>query len=81
MNIENAQDSKQPIIPPLPASAYSADVTTGWEKTKGDNEIACHSRMIGGVLCRWWGDGEVPSGVEMLNAAFPPNQRIREKGE
>lgn len=42
---------------------------TPWEKTGGTNgEIVCYSRVVGGVLCRYWGDGP-PSGVVRINKA------------
>lgn len=37
-----------------------------WTVTIGKGEINCHSKNIGGVLCRWWGNGEPPSGVKSL---------------
>lgn len=30
--------------------------------------VTCHSKIIGGVLCRWWGDGPQPEGVAMLDS-------------
>jgi len=42
--------------------------TDGWQHTHNDNEVPCHSRVIGGVLCRWWGDVE-PAGVHLIDRA------------
>jgi hypothetical protein len=39
-----------------------------WELS-GVSPVTCHSRVIGGVLCRWWGDGDIPVGVEIINHA------------
>jgi hypothetical protein len=41
-----------------------------WQTTDtGENQIPCHSLMLGGVLCRWWGDKNsiIPSGVELID--------------
>lgn len=43
--------------------------TPNWYITKNDGEVTCHTRIIGGVLCRWWGDGQPPVGVAILNKA------------
>lgn len=44
------------------------EVSSEWETTKNDNEVPCHSRMVEGVLCRWWGDGPAPRGVAILDS-------------
>ena len=43
-------------------------VTSEWDHTHNPGEVACHSRMVGGVLCRWWGN-ETPPGVALINEA------------
>lgn len=53
------------------------EVTSDWYITTENNGYAtvpCHSRMIEGVLCRWWGDGPVPKGVALINAAVAPRE-------
>jgi len=54
----------------LPAHNLLKDVDSGWDVTFGPNEATCHTRMVGGVMCRWWGDGPAPSGVHLINAAI-----------
>ena len=49
---------------------FLKDVDSEWDVTHGENEVTCHSRMVGGVLCRWWGDGSDPSGVRFINEAI-----------
>lgn len=46
-----------------------------WE-VEGEGRAACHSLVIGGVLCRWWGEEE-PPGHKLLEAlaAFVAVQR------
>lgn len=45
------------------------EVSSEWDTTMNTNEVTCHSRMIEGVLCRWWGDGPTPKGVAVIDAA------------
>lgn len=45
------------------------EVSSEWHTDINDNAVTCHSRMIEGVLCRWWGDGPTPKGVAMIDAA------------
>jgi hypothetical protein len=42
------------------------EVTTEWVTEREAGKITCHTRMIGGVLCRWWGDGPPPPGARAL---------------
>jgi len=40
-----------------------------WEIDRGERQVTCHSLVIGGVLCRWWGeDNEKPPGADLLAA-------------
>lgn len=48
------------------------EVSSEWETTKNAGEVTCHSRMIEGVLCRWWGDGPAPAGVDTIDRATQP---------
>lgn len=46
--------------------------TTQWSVTTESNgyeEVTCHSRVVDGVLCRWWGDGPEPKGVATIDKA------------
>ena len=52
------------------ASLASSPCSALWEHRKEEGEVPCHTRVIGGILCRWWGDNP-PSGVAMLDEAFP----------
>lgn len=38
----------------------------GWTHRRCEGEVGENSKMIGGVLCRWWGTEE-PEGVKTLN--------------
>lgn len=61
------------ISAPASASVYPnilKDVDSDWDTEKNEGAVTCHSRMIGGVLCRWWGDGPEPSGIVKINAAL-----------
>lgn len=66
-------------VPPAPARPnLLRDESSAWEIQRQDSEgnpvVTCHTRMIGGVLCRWWGDGPAPSGVDLIDrASAPPN--------
>lgn len=40
-----------------------------WEYEAGPGEVTCHSRVIAGVLCRWWGEGAAPRGVAVIDQA------------
>lgn len=59
--------------PSDPRGAALEPDTNGWTvdttETEGRQIVTCHTRVIGGVLCRWWGDGPQPTGVEILDAA------------
>jgi len=60
-------------VPAAPAVVHPnilKDVDSEWDTEKSDNIVTCHYRMIGGVLCRWWGDGPEPSGVKKIDAAL-----------
>jgi hypothetical protein len=52
------------------------DETSAWEVQTQDSEgnpvVTCHTRVVGGVLCRWWGDDAPPSGVEAIDRAAQP---------
>jgi hypothetical protein len=43
-------------------------LTSEWQTDRGENQVTCHSRMVDGVLCRWWGDDE-PPGTAKIDAA------------
>lgn len=43
-------------------------LTSEWRTDRNENEVTCHSRMVDGVLCRWWGD-DMPPGVAKIDAA------------
>lgn len=49
-----------------------------WEAHKVAGEATVHSVVIGGILCRWWGDTE-PEGVSLLNNIRPAPIEITEK--
>ena len=55
------------------------EVSSEWDTTMNDNET-CHSRMIGGVLCRWWGDGSTPEGVKWIDDAAPAARALPKGG-
>lgn len=40
-----------------------------WITERQENNVTCHTRIIGGVLCRWWGEGELPPGVRAIDEA------------
>lgn len=44
------------------------DINTEWVTEKNEGDMTVHHLMVGGVLCRWWGDGPEPSGVARLAA-------------
>lgn len=46
---------------------FLKEQTTDWQTDIGPNQVTCHSRVIGGVLCRWWGNGPEPEGVAILD--------------
>lgn len=48
----------------------------GWERHEEEKVVTCHSRMVGGVLCRWWGDSQDPPGVAMINSLFGKSKKI-----
>lgn len=53
---------------PAPKKGASSPVASPWEHTANPGEVPCHSRLVGGVLCRWWGSEE-PEGVQSIDAA------------
>ena len=53
---------------PEPQANILKTVSSEWQTTRNNNEVTCHSRMIEGVLCRWWGE-DTPPGVQMIDAA------------
>jgi hypothetical protein len=63
--------------PDIPASSEASHanilktVSSEWEHTESPGEVHCHSRMIEGVLCRWWGR-DTPPGVAMIDRAVLP---------
>ncbi len=76
--------SKQRVAyPPVPeqikdqrAPIFGEGTGVGWDTDtdasppfSGTRAIPCHSRLVGGVLCRWWGDGPTPAGVALIDAA------------
>lgn len=52
---------------------YEADKASapanGWDTFKNPPAATVNSRDVGGVLCRWWGDGPEPAGVALIDAA------------
>ena len=46
--------------------------TTHTKDADGNPCVTEHSLVVGGVLCRWWGDGEPPEGVAAINRAACP---------
>ena len=57
-----------PISDPGPRPIMG-EGTGPWEADRGTNAVTCHSRLVGGVLCRWWGDGPAPGGVRAIDVA------------
>lgn len=49
-------------LPPTPK-------TSEWHTFVNPPAMTIHTRDVGGVLCRWWGDGPVPAGVALIDAA------------
>lgn len=41
----------------------------GWDVFVNPPAVTVNTRDVGGVLCRWWGDGPAPAGVAMIDAA------------
>lgn len=64
-------------IPPAPHAADCPERTetpaSAWHTFVNPPAITIHTRDVGGVLCRWWGDGPVPAGVAMIDAAAAPS--------
>ena len=62
--------------PPAVRPNLLRDETSAWEIQRQDSDgnpvVTCHTRVIGGVLCRWWGDGPAPSGVDLIDRAAQP---------
>lgn len=46
------------------------NVSSEWSTTAAKGEVTCHTRMVGGVLCRWWGGGPTPPGVRQIDKAI-----------
>lgn len=40
-----------------------------WHAFVNPPALTVNTRNVGGVLCRWWGDGPAPEGVAMIDAA------------
>lgn len=66
-------------VPSEPLTSHKnllRDETAKWEVQKTDCDgnpvVTCHTRVVGGVLCRWWGDEAPPSGVEAIDRAAQP---------
>ena len=61
--------------PRAPQSFPVHDISDGaWHTESSEGIVTCHSRVIGGVLCRWWGD-IAPAGVAMLDEVSPPESK------
>lgn len=60
--------------PPSP-SLLMGD-SQGWIAERDPGTVPCHSRVIGGVLCRWWGDTP-PPGVARLDTLETPERGAR----
>jgi hypothetical protein len=41
----------------------------GWQVFTNPPATTVNTRDVGGVLCRWWGDGPAPAGVAVIDAA------------
>jgi hypothetical protein len=52
-----------------------------WETDRQDGQVTEHSMVIGGVLCRWWGEQE-PPGAQILARLLPttPREHWRDLG-
>ena len=48
-------------------------VTSEWQHDIEPGKVDCHSRMIGGVLFRWWGK-QIPPGVARIDKAAEPEE-------
>ena len=59
------EDCKQIFLP----ANLLKEITSGWETEKSEGAVTVHHRMVGGVLCRWWGDGQPPEGVALIDRA------------
>lgn len=46
-----------------------------WHVFVNPPAMTVHTRDVGGVLCRWWGDGPVPAGVALIDAAAALHQQ------
>ena len=73
-------DTMRSILTELQSLRSQAGVieASAWETHKVAGEAAVHSMVIGGVLCRWWGDTE-PEGVSLLNNLRPAPIEITEE--
>jgi hypothetical protein len=63
-----AIDAANEALTPAPQPSDAA-WTTHTRDADGNPCVAEHSRVVGGVLCRWWGDGPAPAGVAMIDRA------------
>lgn len=54
------------------ADGCQAESADGWHVFANPPAATIHTRLVGGVLCRWWGDGPVPPGVALIDAAARP---------
>lgn len=61
-------DPEVEYLPKQAGGNFLTNDTTDWKSERGHGAIACHTRVIGGVLCRWWGEEE-PRGVRILDRA------------
>lgn len=46
--------------------------TSEWQTDRAENAVTCHSRVVDGVLCRWWGDDTPPGVAKIDTAAMAP---------
>lgn len=57
------------------------DVTTEWVADENAGTVKTHSRMVDGVLCRWWGAGPAPAGVAKIDQAASTHPAPQEAGD
>ena len=60
--------AREQVAAALERTNVLKNVNSDWEHTDLSGEVKCHSRMVEGVLCRWWGDS-IPPGVVAIDAA------------
>lgn len=63
----------------LHAEGCSAGREDKWYAFVNPPAVTINTRQVGGVLCRWWGDGPAPAGVALIDAAV--RQAPSTKGE